>query len=222
LLGFVGFQKSKQLHATESGLFLSSGIPRWMPLELMRETFMTLLKGNWSLGHLLFHKILSLYTCPVSGSLVGVFRWLQIDGFYALGSALQARNICVLTYLWYMCYSKDLISLLSVGTMLIDLTAYQMIRPRWGASQVSASAWNSPPLTQSGGSGLPLEPPASPNISFCIQPMTPPPEWIVFSVFHVRMCNVSVIHGSSSTNIQPNRTVCKTNQSFLATATILL
>ena len=27
LIGFVGFQKSKQLLATESGLFLSSGIP---------------------------------------------------------------------------------------------------------------------------------------------------------------------------------------------------
>jgi hypothetical protein len=36
LLGFVGFQKSEQLHATECGLFLSSGILRWTPLELMR------------------------------------------------------------------------------------------------------------------------------------------------------------------------------------------
>jgi hypothetical protein len=36
LLGFIGFQKSEQLHATERGLFLSSDILRWMPLELMR------------------------------------------------------------------------------------------------------------------------------------------------------------------------------------------
>jgi hypothetical protein len=36
LLGFVGFQKSEQLHVTERGLFLSSGILKWMPLELMR------------------------------------------------------------------------------------------------------------------------------------------------------------------------------------------
>jgi hypothetical protein len=36
LLGFIGFQKCEHLHATERGLFLSSGIPRWMPLELIR------------------------------------------------------------------------------------------------------------------------------------------------------------------------------------------
>jgi hypothetical protein len=36
LLGFIGFQKSEQLHATECRLFLSSGVLRWMPLELMR------------------------------------------------------------------------------------------------------------------------------------------------------------------------------------------
>jgi hypothetical protein len=37
LLGFVGFQKREQLHATERGLFLFSGILRWMPSELMRR-----------------------------------------------------------------------------------------------------------------------------------------------------------------------------------------
>jgi hypothetical protein len=36
LLGFVGFHKSEQLYATERGLFLSTGILSWMPLELMR------------------------------------------------------------------------------------------------------------------------------------------------------------------------------------------
>jgi hypothetical protein len=92
LLVFFGFQKSKQLHATESGLFLSSGIPKWMPLEMMRVAFFTILKGNWFLCHLLFHKLLSLDRFPVSSSLVVVSRWLPIDGFGALGSTLQARK----------------------------------------------------------------------------------------------------------------------------------
>jgi hypothetical protein len=55
-------------------------------------TFITLLKGNWFLGHLLLHKLLSLDRCPVSGSLVGVSRWLPMDGVGALGSVLQARK----------------------------------------------------------------------------------------------------------------------------------
>jgi hypothetical protein len=36
LLGFVGFHRIEQLHATERGFFLSTGIISWMPLELMR------------------------------------------------------------------------------------------------------------------------------------------------------------------------------------------
>jgi hypothetical protein len=92
LLGFVEFKKIKKLHATESGLFLSSGIAIWVPLELMSVTFVTFLKVYWLLGHLLFHKLLSLDTCTVSGSLVGVSRWLSNDGFGALGSAPQARK----------------------------------------------------------------------------------------------------------------------------------
>jgi hypothetical protein len=46
LLGFIGFQKSRKFLATESGLFLSSGIHKWMNLELMRVIFLTLLKGS--------------------------------------------------------------------------------------------------------------------------------------------------------------------------------
>jgi hypothetical protein len=55
-------------------------------------TFVALLKGNWFLGILLSHKPFSLDSCQVSGSLVGVSRWLPMDGFGALGSALQARK----------------------------------------------------------------------------------------------------------------------------------
>jgi hypothetical protein len=55
-------------------------------------SFVTLLKDNWFLGILLSHKPLLLDRCPVSGSLVGVPRWLPMDGFGALGSALQARK----------------------------------------------------------------------------------------------------------------------------------
>jgi hypothetical protein len=36
LLGFIGFQKSKQLHATERDFFPSSGILWCIPLELTR------------------------------------------------------------------------------------------------------------------------------------------------------------------------------------------
>jgi hypothetical protein len=44
-------------------------------------TFITLLKGNWFLGILLSHKSLLLDRCPVSGSLLGITRWLPVDGF---------------------------------------------------------------------------------------------------------------------------------------------
>jgi hypothetical protein len=55
-------------------------------------TFVTILKVNWFLGILIFHKPFLLDMCPVSGSLVGVHRWLPVDGFEALHSALQARK----------------------------------------------------------------------------------------------------------------------------------
>jgi hypothetical protein len=47
-------------------------------------TFVTLLKGNWFLGILCFHIPFLLDRCPVSGSLVGIPRWLPVDGFEAL------------------------------------------------------------------------------------------------------------------------------------------
>jgi hypothetical protein len=46
--------------------------------------FVTLLKGNWFLGILLSHKPFLLERCPVSGSLVGITRWLPVDVFEAL------------------------------------------------------------------------------------------------------------------------------------------
>jgi hypothetical protein len=55
-------------------------------------TFITFLKGIWSLGILLSHKPLILDRCPVSSSLVGVTRWLPMDGVDALGNAFQARK----------------------------------------------------------------------------------------------------------------------------------
>jgi hypothetical protein len=55
-------------------------------------TFITLLKGNWFLGILLSHKPFLLDRCTVSGSLVGIPRWLPVHGFEALHSALQARK----------------------------------------------------------------------------------------------------------------------------------
>jgi hypothetical protein len=55
-------------------------------------TFITLLKGNWFLGVLLSHKPFLLDRCPVSSSLVGIPRWLPLDGFEAPHNALQARK----------------------------------------------------------------------------------------------------------------------------------
>jgi hypothetical protein len=55
-------------------------------------TFITLLKGNWFLGILFSYKLLLLERCPVSGSLVGVSRWLPMDSCGALGSSLQERK----------------------------------------------------------------------------------------------------------------------------------
>jgi hypothetical protein len=55
-------------------------------------TFVTLLKGNWFLGIFFSHKPLLLDRCPVSGPLLGVSRWLPMDGFGALGSALQGKK----------------------------------------------------------------------------------------------------------------------------------
>jgi hypothetical protein len=71
--------------------------------------FITLLKSNWFLGILLSLKLLSLDRCPVSGSLVGVSagcQWMVLRHYTVLS---RHENRCVLTYLWYMGYSKDLI-----------------------------------------------------------------------------------------------------------------
>jgi hypothetical protein len=145
LLGFIGFQKSEQLHATECALFLSSGILRWDAFGTYEATFVTLLKGNWFLGILLSHKRLLLDRCPVSGSLVGVPRWLPVDGFEALHSALQARKLrCSYLPLVHELLQRFDLAFWCFGTVLRNLTAYQMINLRWVAPQVPANARNRP------------------------------------------------------------------------------
>jgi hypothetical protein len=53
----------------------------------------------------------------------------------------RQENRCVLTYIWYMRYLKDLILLLGVFvTVPRDLTAYQMMRLGWVAPQVPAKS----------------------------------------------------------------------------------
>jgi hypothetical protein len=54
--------------------------------------FTTLLKGNWFLDHLLFHKLLSLDSCPVSAPCWVFSAGYRLMVFGALGSALQARQ----------------------------------------------------------------------------------------------------------------------------------
>jgi hypothetical protein len=105
--------------------------------------FITILKGNWLLGILLSHIPFLLDRCLVSGSLVGVPRWFTVDGFEAPHSALQARKeMCS-----YLSLVHELLQIFNLafwcfGTVLRNLTAYQMIRLRWGASQVDVNARN--------------------------------------------------------------------------------
>jgi hypothetical protein len=59
-------------------------------------TFVTLLKGNWFPGILVSHKAFLLDRCPVSVSLVGIPRWLPVDGFEALQQCSQGKKTDVL------------------------------------------------------------------------------------------------------------------------------
>jgi hypothetical protein len=86
----------------------------------------------------------------------------------------RQENRCVLTYVWYMSHSKDLILLFGVSeTVLRNLTAYHMTRLIWGASHVPAKCL---PLIQSGGSNISLDL-SSPPRSFVFYPDDGPP-WI--------------------------------------------
>jgi hypothetical protein len=71
-----------------------------------------------------------------------VFPLVASGWFWVTSSVLSRQeNRCFLTYLWYMSYSKDLISLLGIFvTVSRDLIAYQMTRLRWGAPQVPAKS----------------------------------------------------------------------------------
>jgi hypothetical protein len=96
-------------------------------------TFITLLKGNWFLGILLSDKPFLLDRCPVSGSLVGISHFLPVDGFEALHSALQARTqMCSYLYLVRESLQRFDLNVWCFGTVLRNLTAYQMIRLIWG------------------------------------------------------------------------------------------
>jgi hypothetical protein len=59
-------------------------------------TYVTLLKGNWFLGILLSHKPFLLDRCPVCGSLVGIPRWLPVDGFEVLTQCSPGKKTDVL------------------------------------------------------------------------------------------------------------------------------
>jgi hypothetical protein len=106
-------------------------------------TFVTLLKGNWFLGILLSHKPFLLDRCPVSGS-----RWVfpadcQWMVLRYLRSAIQARKQrCSYLSLVHDSLKRFDLDFWCFGMVLRNLTAYQMIRLRWGASQVPVDARN--------------------------------------------------------------------------------
>jgi hypothetical protein len=97
-------------------------------------TFITLLKGNWFLGILLSDKPFLLERCSVSGSLVGIpagCQWMVLRHF---NSDLQARkNMCSYLSLVHEVLQRFYLASSCFGTVLRNLTAYQMMRLRWGS-----------------------------------------------------------------------------------------
>jgi hypothetical protein len=132
-------------------------------------TFINLLKGNWFLGILLSQKPFLLDRCPVSGSLVIVPRWLPVDGFEALHSALQARKqMCSYLSLVHELLQRFDLAFWCFGTLLKHLTAYQTIRLRWGAAQVPVNARNRSSPYPIWGVQISLDLPVSPDLSSSI------------------------------------------------------
>jgi hypothetical protein len=88
----------------------------------------------------------------------------------------RKENRCVLTYLWYTSHSTDLISLfMCFGKVLRNLTAYQMMRLRWGASQVPAKrAEQALPLSNLVAQISHWTFPAAQDLSSSIQTTDPP------------------------------------------------
>jgi hypothetical protein len=88
----------------------------------------------------------------------------------------RQENRCVLIYLWYMSHSTDLILLFGVLEMVLrNLTAYQMMRLRWGASQVPAKrAEQAFPLSNMGAQISHWTFPAPQDLSSSIQTTDPP------------------------------------------------
>jgi hypothetical protein len=139
--------------------------------------FITLLKGNWFLG-------IFLPTTPSYWTDVRylapwwVFpagcQWMVLRHYTVLS---RQENRCVLTYLWYMSHSKDLISLFGVLERCSETSAYQMIRLRWSASQVPVNVRNrSSPYPIWGLRSL-IGPSSPPPRSFVFYPDYGPP-WV--------------------------------------------
>jgi hypothetical protein len=82
LLGFVGFHKSEQLHATECGLFSFLRHPLVDAFGTDDATLITLLKGSWFLVILLSNKPFLLDRYPVSGFFVPAgCQWMVLRHF---------------------------------------------------------------------------------------------------------------------------------------------
>jgi hypothetical protein len=99
-------------------------------------TFVNILKCNLFLGILISHKPFLLDRCPVSGSLVGITRWLPVDGFEALQQCSPGKKK-------YLSLVHELLKIFDLaswcfGTVPRNLTSYQMMMLRWGISQVPA------------------------------------------------------------------------------------
>jgi hypothetical protein len=106
-------------------------------------TFITLLKGNWFLGISLSHKPLPIGLMSGIWLPGGCYPLVAVDGFEALHSALQARKqMCYYLSLVHESLQRFDLAFWCFGMVLRNLTAYQMIRLRWDASQVPVNAQN--------------------------------------------------------------------------------
>jgi hypothetical protein len=139
LLGFVGFQKSEQLHATERGLFSFLGHPQ---VDVFGTDEVTLSLFYKVIGSWVFYFPKNPYYCRDARYLAP--WWVFPAGCQSMvlrhfNSALQARKqVCSYVSLVHEVLKRFDLASWCFGMVLRNLTAYQMMRLRWGASQVPA------------------------------------------------------------------------------------
>jgi hypothetical protein len=106
----------------------------------------------------------------------GYSRWLPVDGLRHFISDLQARKqVCYYLSLVHEGLKRFDLASWCFGTVLRNLTSYQMMRIRWGASQVPAKrAEQAFPLPNLGAQVSHWTFPTPQDLSSSIQKTDPP------------------------------------------------